>query len=166
MDSTVGGESANSYVDITYADSFVAESIGLNNWPDDTATKEAALIQATRLLDASFMWYGDKTVESQALDWPRDFIVDKNNDDVPEDIIPKVIKDGVCQLANNLLALGGEPKPSQVADSVNIGPIKLGLENQYTVELFDSVLISTLTFYGEPNFSKRRHVSSSKVVRV
>lgn len=136
LDATVGGPNANSYLTVAEADAYFATRLFSSLWTAAvTATKEAALIQATRMLDAkvtqpwtaaqlpdgftirrvstlgadqqSFVvWNGSPATAEQALLWPRSGMVDKLGNELPDDVIPQGVKDAVCELA--LLALGGD----------------------------------------------------------
>ncbi|MBL8186585.1 MAG: hypothetical protein JNK38_01185 [Acidobacteria bacterium] len=71
IDATIGGTAANSYQELTVADSYFVERLNVNAWhdaaPDD---KKRALIMATRRLNRE-NWYGERVSSTQNLAWPR-----------------------------------------------------------------------------------------------
>ena len=71
INATVKGENANSYVTLTEANSYfetVPDSTTWDNKTDDQ--KNRSLIAATRWID-SFVYYGDRCDDGQALKFPR-----------------------------------------------------------------------------------------------
>lgn len=63
----------NSYLTVAEADAIAASMLGTLKWNDaatDNATKEKALVQATRQLDG-LEWIGSRAVATQPLGWPR-----------------------------------------------------------------------------------------------
>lgn len=165
IDITVAGPSANSYVDTLYADLFVMSSVGAAaNWPSDDTAKQSALMDATRLLDASFDWFGSIATDAQALDWPRSDVFDKNGRPVASDTIPAAIKSATCRLALNLLISGGVQGPSDTAKQVQVGAIRLTLDTDKSTGLIDGMLVSLLADLGEPRGNKSG-VSSVRVIR-
>jgi hypothetical protein len=99
---TVGGSSSNSYLTISAADTIAATILGPLAWDDATTNeKTRALITATRGLD-TLTWIGQRTTDTQALDWPREYVtcggVTYANDE-----IPAPIQQATFDLANTLL---------------------------------------------------------------
>ena len=71
-----GLAAANSYLALAAADVYWADRDAVNWATASVMAKEAALIAATQLLDASYTWRGRKGSAGQALDWPRTNVVD------------------------------------------------------------------------------------------
>jgi hypothetical protein len=99
---TVGGATSNSYLSIAAADTLAETMLGTLAWTTATTDeKTRALITATRGLD-TLTWIGDRTTDTQALDWPRtDAICD--GIEYPDDELPEAIKYSTFDLANALL---------------------------------------------------------------
>lgn len=100
VETGAGLPDANSYVTVLFADSYVTQR-SLDGWLTlTTADKEAALINATDFVEATFSesFRGFKRTESQALSWPRsgaivdDFLI-------PENSIPVRLQQAVVQAA-------------------------------------------------------------------
>ena len=66
------------------------------------AEREAALIGATRHLDA-LDFEGFPTSNAQPLQWPRSYVLDRNGNLIPNDIMPAPLTIATCELA--LIAL-------------------------------------------------------------
>lgn len=69
---TPGADNADSYVDVTDADSYFT-SRAEATWTGTDAAKEAALRKATSYLDNAYRdrWRGVRTEQAQSLAWPR-----------------------------------------------------------------------------------------------
>ncbi len=97
---TVGGSNSNSYVTLAEANQYHSERLHNEEWTNaDDTTKEAGLLWATKVLDANFKWEGEIKTTTQALDWPRYSVYDKNNILVDSDIIPIGVKNAQSELA-------------------------------------------------------------------
>ena len=71
INATVKGENANSYVTLTEANSYFETVPDSTTWDDKTVDqKNRSLIAATRWID-SFVYYGDRCDDGQALKFPR-----------------------------------------------------------------------------------------------
>jgi hypothetical protein len=112
---------SNSYASATDADAYHEGHLYPSAWTGaSTATKQAALVMATRLIDAAYQFNGSKVLTTQALQWPRQMALDP---DVPNpgalgiagllDIsspayfdrtqIPQALVDATCELARELI---------------------------------------------------------------
>jgi hypothetical protein len=67
-----GKANANSYADAADGDAYHEGHLYATAWTDATSgKKDAALVMATRLIDAYFEFGGRKATATQALQWPR-----------------------------------------------------------------------------------------------
>ena len=97
---TPGATNANSYATLAEADTFHVERLHNAEWTAASdATKEAALLWATKLLDVNMWWDGIQTTNTQALDWPRSGVIDKEGYSVDSDEIPDQLKDAQSEFA-------------------------------------------------------------------
>src|SRR5258708_19869675 len=72
-----GVANANSYVDANDGDAYHEGHLYVSAWTAaTTANKEAALVFATRLIDAEFQFNCWRSNDEQALQWPRDHCPD------------------------------------------------------------------------------------------
>jgi hypothetical protein len=119
---------SNSYADATDGDLYHEAHLYASSWTSaSTATKEAALIMATRLLDAYFHYFGFKRLSTQALQWPRRLCPDPDSDAniafpsgvvlpggpyLSETAIPPALRDACCELARELIKLDRTADPA------------------------------------------------------
>jgi len=105
LDATPGGAAANSYVTEAEGTSYHERRLFSTGWTDAvSATREAALVWATRMLDYSFDWTGSKYTIEQALRWPRYSALDRDGQLFDSTEIPTELKDAVAELARLLIA--------------------------------------------------------------
>src|SRR6186713_2161702 len=92
---------ANSYASGADGDAYFDGHLYATAWTAATlANKEKALVFATRLIDAEYLFAGWKTTEEQALQWPRMSCRNPDGeDDLPTDAVPKAVQDAACELA-------------------------------------------------------------------
>jgi hypothetical protein len=154
LDATVGGANANSYLTVTEATAYFATRLYSSVWTAaSNGDKEAALIWATRLIDAKIKpewdqkefpqdatirristitadgqcficWNGAATDNVQALAWPRTGMKNKNGYDILSNVIPQQLKDVTCELA--LLLLTGDRTAENEIDVLGLTGIKAG----------------------------------------
>jgi len=114
-----GLANANSYAAVTDGDAYHEGHLYATAWTGVTAAqKAAALVMATRIIDATFQFNGFKTNASQALQWPRRLCPDMDSDGasgvglvfsrgtfLPETTIPAAVLQATCELARELLVV-------------------------------------------------------------
>ncbi len=101
FDATIGGEFANSYADLDFADTYAANQVWGATWLAlAEADRQIALIGATQWLE-TMPWDGSRCSSGQALSWPRSGV---SCDGVAAtcDIIPLKIRQAEVQLAYQL----------------------------------------------------------------
>ena len=107
-----GKTDANTYADVADGNSFHDGHLYATAWTGATDDqKSAALVMASRLVDAEFQFNGVQTTNAQALSWPRYRCPDPDRDgrlllgdnSVPENIVPKNVIAATCELARELL---------------------------------------------------------------
>lgn len=137
LDATAGGASANAYCDATFADDYFESRVGSSNWnsaSDDD--KDAALIIATQTLDANYEWNGYRSTDAQALGWPRQFAINPDQrwisldgQYIANDIVPQTVKKATCEFAVFILTNDGYDGAVGDLRSIQVGPIKLGINS-------------------------------------
>lgn len=106
-----GKPDANSYADVADGDAYHDGHLYATAWTGASAdTKAAALVMATRLIDAEFHFGGARAGNGQALQWPRQ---DCPDPDAPGDIVgdwlvaadrvPRGVVDATCETARALI---------------------------------------------------------------
>jgi len=102
---TPGAATANGYASVAEADAYSVERLEATTWDGaDVPTKEAAIIMATRLLDAMPQaWTGAAVDAIQALRWPRLGMLNRNGFPIGTTIVPQALKDAMSEFARQLI---------------------------------------------------------------
>lgn len=113
LDDTVGASTANTYVNLADAESYVTNhyvpTATLVAWKSaSNDVKSKALIQATLLLDRLVVWNGYVPEESlQSLAWPRANAVDRHNRIIDDAVVPPFITEFTVETVLWLITQGG-----------------------------------------------------------
>jgi hypothetical protein len=111
-----GRADANSYATRADGNAYHEAHVAASDWTSAMdAQKDAALVMATRVIDALFRFGGWKATATQALLWPRTQCPDVEQAAqsgwvgssvayLPEDAVPAAVRDATCELARLLLA--------------------------------------------------------------
>lgn len=103
---TVGADDANSYIDVSYADTYLDGLLNTSAWSSaDAATKARAVITATAVLDR-LQFAGGRSTTTQALQWPRYETYDRDGWPFDSDEIPVAVKNATALLALELVKAG------------------------------------------------------------
>src|ERR1700690_2051065 len=79
-----GMADANSYADVSDGDAYHDGHLYATAWTGATAANKAvALVMASRLIDLQYQFNGLRSVDSQALQWPRVNCLDPDKAPVP-----------------------------------------------------------------------------------
>ena len=116
-----GVADANSYASVAQADNYFASRPRSSSWtPLTDDQKGQYLIHATRLLDASVIWSGEKVDDDQALQWPRHL------DASLESEFPPNIPVALLELAYALIGKDLTKEPAIAGyERVKVGPIEV-----------------------------------------
>lgn len=114
-----GKSDANSYADVADGDAYHDAHLYATAWTAaTTGNKEKALAMATRVLDAEYKFYGVRTKETQALQWPRDLCPDRDCAPDPDgcaylanEKVPVPLVSATCEMARELLILDRTAPP-------------------------------------------------------
>ncbi|MFN9843789.1 MAG: DnaT-like ssDNA-binding protein [Pseudomonadota bacterium] len=102
VETGTGSSTANSYCSVATADAYHDNYGNPATWTGaSTATKEAALRQATRALDLRYgdLWSGFRKTAAQALDWPREYASDSTGETVSDDSVPLRVQQAAALMA-------------------------------------------------------------------
>jgi hypothetical protein len=125
---------------VAEADAYFDTRLFSTNWTGAvTATKETALIMATRLMDSMWEWSGAATDDVQALLWPRVGMRAKNElEFVPDNEIPIELKNATAELAFQLIAedrtLDSDIESKKIT-SLTAGPVSLSFGEGVTAKV-------------------------------
>ncbi len=123
LEDGTGLVNANGYIDTTFADTYHADRSN-DAWVGNDGDKQAAIIQATDYIDATFQFRGLKKVArrgsnstSQALEWPRKgAITIPEQETVLDTTVPDQVQAACAELA--LAALTIELLPNATSTSI------------------------------------------------
>lgn len=100
-----GLSTSNAYCTVDEADLYHEMRLHNAVWTEASDDdKEIAIMWATKLLDNNITWDGLKYTEDQALDWPRDGVLDRGGYEIDVDEIPQFLKDATAEFAFWLIA--------------------------------------------------------------
>ena len=132
LDATVEGASSNSYLTVVEGNTYHDAHLYNTAWTGSTTSqKTVSLIWATRLLDEWIVWKGAKKTDAQALDWPREGVVNPDgNYTIENNLIPDFVKDATAEFARLLLASDRTVTATTDGFSeLTIGDITLKIDN-------------------------------------
>ena len=127
---TAGSATANAYVTLAVADQYHEDRPAVGTtWSGATdAVKNAAILFATKLMDALWDWTGNAVDGTQALTWPRSGMVDRNGYAIDTDVIPTELQCATAEYARQLIAddrAGDSDVETQGITSLKAGSIAL-----------------------------------------
>ena len=119
---------ANSYASRAEGNTYHEGHVAASAWTAATdAQKEAALVMATRAIDALYRFEGWKLTTTQALQWPRTECPDVERSDgedyLADDAVPACVRDAACELARHFLT------EDRTGDAEGIGLRSLTIED-------------------------------------
>ena len=156
---TPGDGSANSYCSRAVANTYHENRLHAATWTDaDDVTKDAALLMATRVLDQQFVWAGVRsTPGSQALEWPRDGLLNDEGDlALDRATIPGRLEDATAEFARLLIETD-----TTVASGVAGGAITSLKAGSVKIDYAEGVVAHTDLVPDSVRFSVPRHWWSS-----
>lgn len=114
----------------TDATSYISEADFLQYWENrgkdysGESGLEAELNIATQYIDNLHVYEGQKKTSSQALQFPRDSIIDRNYID-QSGVVPDAVKYAVCEAAAYELEGGTLEEATQLIESKSMGPVSV-----------------------------------------
>lgn len=124
---TAGAANANAYCDLAYANQYQLDRPAVGTtWSGATdAQKNAAILWATLLMDRLWDWEGYATTTTQALLWPRQGLMKRNQwESVPDDSIPDELKQATAEYARQLLA--GDLAGNSLIETLGLTSLRAG----------------------------------------
>ena len=142
---------ANSYASVADGDAYHAGHLYASAWTAATADQKAvALVMATRLMDAEYQFGGVKAKAGQALQWPRrQCRIPDQEDELPDDAVPKAVVDAACELARELLiADRTAAPPGEGQKYYNNAGVQTGYDKTDTRPIIPKLVQAMLAKYG------------------
>lgn len=155
---TAGSALANAYVSLAVADQYDLDrpAAAGNIWFTATVDqKTTAILWATKLLDALWVWNGYPTDAVQALLWPRTGVWKRNGwEEVPRDIVPIELQQACAEYARQLLAsdrAADSDVETQGLKSLSAGPVSLVFKETVLAKPVPDIVINLLPLgWGYP----------------
>jgi len=155
MEDGTGRSDANAYANAADGDAYHEGHLYATAWSGALlASKEAALVFATRLIDSQFQFGGTKANATQALQWPREDCRDPDADDwnggtVASHVVPKAVADATCEMARELLVADRTAAPpGEGLKYQNVGPNQTGYDKSDTPPVISHVAQAMLAKFG------------------
>jgi hypothetical protein len=130
---TAADANANTYCTLAEANSYNDQRPFASSWASLTSDDDRAraLIQATILLDASFVWTGAAATDTQALCWPRTGMTNRNGRPIGDLEIPRDLKYAEAEFARQLAAadrIADNDALKSMIETIKAGPVELGFK--------------------------------------
>ena len=151
-----GFADANAYADVTDGDAYHEGHLYASAWTGvSSADKAAALVMASRVIDAQMQFRGIRAVGGQALQFPRAGCRDEDADPdfgsgcVAVDEVPKAVVDATCELARELLVADRTGAPvGQGLSYSNVGTTQTGYKAEDRRPILPELVQSMLGKFG------------------
>ncbi len=153
-----GLPTANAYADVADCDAYHDGHLYASAWTAASAgNKAAALVMATRLIDAESQFAGVKANAKQSLQWPREDCPDPDaNSDVVgqrcvlSNVVPKGVMDATCEMARELLIADRTASPpGEGLKYQTAGTTQTGYDKKDTRPVISHVAQAMLAKYGQ-----------------
>ena len=150
-----GLANANAYADVADGDAYHDGHLYASAWTGAAADqKAAALVMASRLIDAEYQFGGTRFKTTQALQWPRQDCRDTDADGwaggtVASTFVPKSVVDATCEMARELLITDRTAAPAgEGLKYQNAGGNQTGYDKSDTRPIISRVAQAMLAKYG------------------
>ncbi len=154
---TPGASNANVYLTLVEAEQFhVDRPAAGTTWADASdATKNKALLWATKLMDAMWEWTGFVVTETQALLWPRSGMSYRSGYFVESTVIPDELKDATAEFARQLIAAdraADSDIETQGITSLRVGSIGLEFKDSVWPKVVPDAVVNLIPEgWGSPS---------------
>ena len=158
-----GKVDANAYANAADGDAYHDGHLYASAWTAaTTASKEAALVFATRLIDSQYQFGGSRANETQALQWPRVNCPDPDKPSVPAltsllladpfvsaNAVPRAVIQATCEMARELLVVDRTAAPAgEGLKYQNAGTTQTGYDKKDTRPVISHVAQAMLAKFG------------------
>ena len=151
-----GFSDANAYADVADGTAYHEGHLYASAWAGASAgDKAAALVMASRIIDAQMQFRGIRAVGGQAMQWPRagcrdeDASSDFGSGCVAVDEVPKAVVEATCELARELLVVDRTGAPAgQGLSYENAGTTQTGYKSEDRRPILPELVQSMLGKFG------------------
>lgn len=173
-----GKADANAYADVAEADAYHEGHLYATDWTGaNGTTKTAALVMATRLIDAFYQFRGFKAHDTQALQWPREFARDDDalhqrvflslmsrDEFFANNLVPTALRDATIETARELIKANrtDDPNGEGLATLALTGTLSMTFDKKDRPPVIPHVAQAMLSKLGE---YFQRHTGTARLVR-
>lgn len=173
-----GLANANAYTDVAEGDAYHEGHLYATDWTGaNSGTKAAALVMATRLIDAYFQFRGFKAHDTQALQWPRELARDGDALSLPgvsvlaprdeyfaSNAVPKLLLDATIETARELIKANraDDPDGEGLATLTLTGTLSMTFDKKDRAPVIPHVAQAMLSKLGE---YLKRNAGAVRLVR-
>ncbi|MDR3458091.1 MAG: hypothetical protein P4N60_11635 [Verrucomicrobiae bacterium] len=161
-----GKPDANSYADVADGDAYHDGHLYASAWTAATTDKKsAALVMASRLIDAEFQFNGLRSVAAQALQWPRLNCPDPDSGEaVSNTNVPKALVKAACELGRELILSDRTASPAgEGLKYQNVGGNQTGYDKTDTRPVIPAIVQALLAKFGSQIKTKSGSVNLVRV---
>lgn len=149
---------ANSYVDVETLDDYISTNAYTNaDWAvltDDDKEKFGS--RASKYIDTLVQWNGTKVDSESGMRWPRAGVYDRDGFEIPDDVIPVILQDAVCELASLMVTEDWTgTQGTRGFKEIQVDVIDLKMEANYVRPSLPSYIIDMLSPLGVVNRGTR-----------
>ena len=151
IDTTVGGSSSNAYVTLAVANQYNTDrapsSVGTTWTAANDEQRSAAIIDATRQLDALVEWTGWAVDADQALLWPRSGMWDRAGYSVLSTVIPTELQEATAEYARQLLAkdrMADSDPETEGIQSIKAGSVAITFKSDVSRKVVPDAVVNLL----------------------
>jgi hypothetical protein len=173
-----GKSDANSYAAVADGDAYHDGHLYAADWTGaNSTTKAAALVMATRLIDAYFQFRGFKAHDTQALQWPREFARDDDalrshglsvlvvrDEYFASNAVPKLLLDATIETARELIKANraDDPDGEGLASLTLTGTLSMTFDKKDRAPVIPHVAQAMLSKLGD---YLKRNTGAVRLVR-
>jgi len=159
-----GLATANSYASAADGDTYHEGHLYATDWSGaTTAQKEAALVMATRIIDASYQFLGSRKSNTQALQWPREMAIDPDRRGIrasilesvtgpyfDSDTIPPPLFGATCEQARELIKADrtADPMGEGIIQMTMVGSLSITFDRNGRIPILSHLVQSMLAKLG------------------
>jgi hypothetical protein len=121
------------------------ENRGIDMSSETTANMQAWLNVATNYIDINYRFFGARTTpDTQALQWPRENVLDRDGNEIDDDVLPTDIKYATIELAKVVkdkgVAVSLYSDDSDRIQSQRLGPASVTYKSGVQLTLYKSTV--------------------------
>lgn len=154
LDATPLGTGSNAYCDVAYGDVYFSGRLNASAWTDATPdNKTCALLMGTDLFERLWTWAGSLVTSTQRLRQPRTGVQDEEYRTYDPNVVPDLVKRGLCELALSLLTRDRTAEPEVLGlgmSQMQVGSLDVVVDADQRLAVFPANVVALLSNLGAP----------------